>query len=82
MCRPQSVAALRSHVLCTVQFQYMTMLTRSFLPSLAILIETQTTGLSLTIVWLVVSLYCIRLQRTDLTLTERGYRYGENTEVL
>jgi len=58
------------------------MLAGSFLASVAILIETHTIGLPSTIVWLVVSLYCIRLQRTDLTLTARGYRYGEKTEVL
>jgi len=58
------------------------MLAGSFLASVVILTETHKTGLPLTIVWLVVSLYCIRLQRTDLTLTERCYRYGEKTEVL
>jgi hypothetical protein len=54
----------------------------SFLASVVILTETHATGLLTTLVRLVVSLYCIRLQRTDLALTERGYHYAENTEVL
>jgi hypothetical protein len=66
--RPQRFAALSSHLLWAVQFHYRPKRPKSFLALAVILTATRATGLLSTLVRLVVSLYCIRLQSTDFDL--------------